>query len=165
MEDLTKLNNAYISFKKSNHKKRGKKKKFADFIRNIIIVSIEHSHREESPTPAPTPTPTPATPPKPKGTPKVRKKKKKSLEEVEQPEKVESLQLEKADSVKESEIVSKRAGETCGLEKLTSVSTIIKKRPKLEEIDPFELLTMKVTQFKKETEKLLANLAKKKGTK
>jgi phosphatidylserine decarboxylase len=47
LEDLTKLNNEYIKFKISNNKKRGKKKKFAEFIRNIATVSIENSQNEE----------------------------------------------------------------------------------------------------------------------
>lgn len=59
LEDLTKLNNEYVLFKKNNHKKRGKKKKFADFIRNIVIVSIEHSQEEDCSL-----HPAPALPPK-----------------------------------------------------------------------------------------------------
>jgi hypothetical protein len=48
LEDLTKLNNEYIQFKITNNKKRGKKKKFYDFIRTIATVSVEHSENEDS---------------------------------------------------------------------------------------------------------------------
>ena len=47
LDDLIKLNQEYIDFKKTNNKKRGKKKKFADFIREITTVSIENSQTEE----------------------------------------------------------------------------------------------------------------------
>ena len=46
MNDLNKLNNEYIKFKQSNNKKRGKKKKFSEFIRFITTVSVEVSEND-----------------------------------------------------------------------------------------------------------------------
>lgn len=56
LEDLNKLNNEYIQFKLTNHKKRGKKKKFAEFIRLITTVSVEISENESFEKPEPEPT-------------------------------------------------------------------------------------------------------------
>jgi DNA repair exonuclease SbcCD nuclease subunit len=51
LEDLSKLNNEYIKFKLTNNKKRGKKKKFAEFIRMITTVSVEITEDEAQANP------------------------------------------------------------------------------------------------------------------